>query len=227
MVAAKRRPNRNTTTKGKKPGPPVVSEDDRAVWGAVKASADPLKQSRAKTFRGVENVSRGLPPTPKADPDRAGERQAAASRPVVKSIAEDLVSASRASRTPLTGTKDAKALGPGQLAGLDRKRGERLRRGKLDIEGTLDLHGMTRDAAQAAVRRFLDASQGMGRRTVLIITGKGYAHGSEGVLRSALPQWLNAAENRGRILAYDYAQPRHGGQGAFYVYLKKRREASS
>ena len=226
-MAAKRRPNRNTTTKGKKPGPPVVSEEDRAVWGAVKASADPLKRSRAKTFRGVENVSRGLPPAPKADPDRAGERQAAASRPVVKSIAEDLVSASRASRTPLSGAKDAKALEPGQLAGLDRKRGERLRRGNLDIEGTLDLHGMTRDAAQAAVRRFLDASQGMGRRTVLIIPGKGYAHGSEGVLRSTLPQWLNAAENRGRILAYDFAQPRHGGQGAFYVYLKKRREASS
>ena len=226
-MAVKRRPNRGTATKGKKPGPPVTSEDDRAVWGAVKASANPLKQSRAKTFRGVENVSRGLPPTPKADPDRAEERQAAASRPVVKSIAEDLVSASRASRTPLTAAKDAGALEPGQLAGLDRKRGERLRRGKLDIEGTLDLHGMNRDAAQAAVRRFLDASQGMGRRTVLIITGKGYAHGSEGVLRSALPQWLNAAENRCRILAYDYAQPRHGGQGAFYVYLKKRREASS
>ena len=86
---------------------------------------------------------------------------------------------------------------------------------------------MTRDAAQAAVRRFLDASQSMGRRTVLIITGKGYAHGSEGVLRSALPQWLNAPENRIRVLAYDYAQPRHGGQGAFYVYLKKRREAVS
>ena len=161
-MAAKRRPNRNTTTKGKKPGPPVVSEDDRAVWGAVKASANPLKQSRAKTFRGVENVSRGLPPTPKADPDRAEERQAAASRPVVKSIAEDLVSASRASRTPLTGAKDAEALEPGQLAGLDRKRGERLRRGKLDIEGTLDLHGMTRDAAQTAVRRFLDAEPGHG-----------------------------------------------------------------
>ena len=226
-MAAKQRPNRSKTTKDRKAGPPVVSEDERAVWGAVKASADPLKQSRAKTFRGVDNVSRGLPPTPKADPDRAEERQAAASRPVVKSIADDLVSAARASHSPLTGAKDAKALEPGQLAGLDRKRGGRLRRGKLDIEGTLDLHGMTRDAAQAAVRRFLDASQGMGRRTVLIITGKGYAHGSEGVLRSALPQWLNAPENRIRVLAYDYAQPRHGGQGAFYVYLKKRREAAS
>ena len=76
-MAAKQRPNRTKTTKDRKSGAAVVSEDERAVWGAVKASADPLKQSRAKTFRGVENVSRGLPPTPKADPDRAEERQAA------------------------------------------------------------------------------------------------------------------------------------------------------
>ncbi len=221
-MAAKKRST--GMSQGRKPGPPLVSEDDRAVWGAVKASADPLKQSRAKTFRGVEDVARGLPPTPKFDPDRTQDRKAAASRPVMRPNEDDLGFVSRGPRSPLGGAGEPKALDPGQLDGLDRKRGERLRRGKLDIEGTLDLHGMTRDAAQGAVRRFISASQGMGRRTVLIITGKGYAHGSDGVLRAELPRWLNSADTRSRILAYDYAQPRHGGQGAFYVYLKKSRD---
>ena len=117
-------------------------------------------------------------------------------------------------------------LKPGQLQGLDRRRGEKLRKGKLEIEGTLDLHGMTRSQAQGAVRRFIDASQSMGRRTVLVITGKGYSHGGDGVLRSELPRWLNSDPLRAKIVAYDFAQPRHGGQGAYYVYIKKVRDTS-
>ena len=192
------------------------------MWQAVKESVSPKNLSTTKTFRGIINAADQLPPTPKGDAEGKQARKKASEARF--SIApEELLQGRKPSVSYDTKKKDLK---PGQLDGLDRKRGERLRKGKLDIEGTLDLHGMTRDRAEAAVRRFIDASQQMGRRTVLIITGKGYHHDGSGVLRSALPIWLNSSPLRGKIVAYDHAQPRHGGQGAYYVYIRKIRDRS-
>lgn len=201
---------------------PPVSEEDRSVWQAVKASVSPKKLSTTKTFRGILNAAENLPPTPKSDPEAdTAARQTAPSEARYTLAPDDLLKG-RVSRQ--TASPRKRDLQPGQLDGLDRKRGERLRKGKLEIEGTLDLHGMTRDRAEAAVRRFIDASQQHGRRTVLIITGKGYHHDGSGVLRTALPIWLNSSPLRGKIVAFDHAQPRHGGQGAYYVYIKKIRD---
>ena len=43
-------------------------------------------------------------------------------------------------------------------------------------------------------------------------------------MRGELPRWLNADPLRSKIVAFDFAQPRHGVQGAFYVYIKKVRD---
>jgi DNA-nicking Smr family endonuclease len=58
---------------------------------------------------------------------------------------------------------------------------------------------------------------------LLIVTGKGARGGGEGVLRQALPRWLNMPDLRERVLAFASAHPRHGGAGAFYILLKRRR----
>ena len=55
-----------------------------------------------------------------------------------------------------------------------------------------------------------------------MITGKGLAGG--GILREQVPRWLNQQPNRARVLAFDYARPQHGGEGALYVLLKRRRD---
>ncbi len=117
-------------------------------------------------------------------------------------------------------------LQPGTVVDLDRATGERLRRGALTIDGKLDLHGLTQPEAHAALDRFLDGSAARGRRCLLVITGKGLGDtGREGrgVLRQAVPRWLNEAPNRARILAVMPAQPKHGGAGALYVLLKRKR----
>ena len=111
----------------------------------------------------------------------------------------------------------------GRAAGIDRRSAEKLRRGRLAIEGRLDLHGMTQDAASQRLAAFLERAESEGKRCVLVITGKGLASG--GILRDQVPRWLNQAPNRGRILAFDHARPQHGGAGALYVLLKRRREA--
>ena len=109
----------------------------------------------------------------------------------------------------------------GRAAGIDRRSAERLSRGRLPIEGRLDLHGMTQAAAVERLAEFIARSEAAGKRCVLVITGKGLASG--GVLRDQVPRWLNLPPNRARVLAFDYARQQHGGSGALYVLLKRRR----
>lgn len=109
----------------------------------------------------------------------------------------------------------------GRTSGIDRRSAERLSRGRLPIEGRLDLHGMTQAAAVERLAEFIARAEAAGKRCVLVITGKGLASG--GVLRDQVPRWLNLPPNRARVLAFDYAQPQHGGSGALYVLLKRRR----
>ena len=109
----------------------------------------------------------------------------------------------------------------GEAPGLDKRTRTRLRRGQVDIEATIDLHGLTRTEAHRALNAFLEGSQNAGRRSVLVITGKGSR--GEGVLRDSVPHWLNAEPNRRMIRAFSHAAPKDGGQGALYVLLKRRK----
>lgn len=120
--------------------------------------------------------------------------------------------------TPVPRRRPSEPLTLGKAPGVDRRTAERLRRGQLPIEARLDLHGHTRETAHRALTGFLGASWEAGRRVVLVVTGKG-----QGVLKDAVPRWLNEAPNRGRILLVAQAQPKHGGGGALYVLLRRRR----
>ena len=92
------------------------------------------------------------------------------------------------------------------------------------IEARLDLHGMTQSQAHDRVFRFLEAARNNGLRTVLVITGKGLRRdGQIGVLRSAVPRWLNEPPLRDWIMAFDHAAPRDGGEGALYILLRRRK----
>jgi len=107
---------------------------------------------------------------------------------------------------------------------LERRDKANLRRGRVTIEGRLDLHGMTQAEAHRRLFAFLARARDDGRRTVLIITGKGsHLEGGEGVLRRAVPRWLNEAPVRDWIKGFSYAARQHGGEGALYVLLKRRR----
>jgi DNA-nicking Smr family endonuclease len=107
-------------------------------------------------------------------------------------------------------------------AGLDRRSAERLRRGEMAIAARLDLHGMTQEEAHRALVRFIEASYEAGRRALLLITGKGGSDG-EGVLRRAVPRWLAEPRCRALVLASFPARPRHGGDGALYVLVRRKR----
>jgi len=120
------------------------------------------------------------------------------------------------------------------VAGLDRNSSEKLRRGKMVIEGRADLHGMTRREAYTRLRSFLGSAHRQGKRCVLVITGKGSSHektddasfmggGRKGVLRDEVPRWLSEPDMHRLVLDFRLAQPKHGGAGALYVLLRRSR----
>lgn len=100
---------------------------------------------------------------------------------------------------------------------------KRVRRGKLEIGASLDLHGHTQETGRSALGRFLHAAASRGDRTVIVITGVG--RGGEGVLKRRLPEWLAEHDLRVLVSGFAPAHRNHGGAGAFYVFLRSRRSA--
>lgn len=119
-------------------------------------------------------------------------------------------------------------------SGVDGATARRMAQGRIAPDATLDLHGMTQDHAHSALERFLAVSIALGRRCVLVITGKGgpaerrdegdapWARRRPGVLKSLVPLWLEHSALRGRIANIRAAHIKHGGGGALYVYLKSK-----
>ena len=112
-----------------------------------------------------------------------------------------------------------------RFAGIDRASAERLKRGRRQIEARLDLHGMTQAEAHSALAGFVAGGRVAGRRCVLVITGRGVAGG--GILRHAVPRWLDEPELRRHLLAVATAQPRDGGNGALYLLLRRTSSEAS
>jgi len=104
------------------------------------------------------------------------------------------------------------------LVPLDRREKQRVARGKVDIEGRLDLHGHTQDEAHGALLRFLRNASTSGKKMVLVITGK------SGVLRRQVPLWLALPDFRALVISADPAGIRHGGEGALYVRVRRARD---
>jgi len=106
---------------------------------------------------------------------------------------------------------------------VDRATVERMKRGQVNVEARIDLHGMDQRAAFSALMGFIDTATRAGRRAVLVITGKGAVSGGGGVLRRNAPNWLMSSPLAGRILTIQPAHTRHGGDGAFYVLLRRKK----
>tara|TARA_S200000501_G_C20759534_1_gene715457 strand:- start:386 stop:991 length:606 start_codon:yes stop_codon:yes gene_type:complete len=117
--------------------------------------------------------------------------------------------------------------------GLDRKRHVLLKKGKLSPEKTIDLHGLSTKRAEEEVLAFLFQSYSQGLRLVLVITGKGrnsiqkvsnsvHQTNDIGIIKKSLTSWIKNSDIMPLILHIMPAHSKHGGDGAFYVYLKKR-----
>lgn len=116
----------------------------------------------------------------------------------------------------------------GQPVRMDHKAFGRMTRGKLSPEAKLDLHGMTLAEAHPALTRFILRAYAEGLRLVLVVTGKGRDRDEggpipapRGILKHQVPQWLTQPPLTSSVLQVAEAHRRHGGSGAYYVYLRR------
>ena len=191
---------------GRRPPKRSLSADDQAVWDKVSRQFKPLDRSKAP-----------LRSSPKrSEPDEQ-------TRPAPLKSAHK---ASLAAQTPPPVTKTP----------VDRSSERKVRRGHLEVEGRIDLHGMTRASARRALIGFLKRAHRDHKRVVLVITGKGaskramderrFEPWSEdtaplpGVLRRSFREWMLEPEIAQMVSGYSSAHHRHGGAGAFYVMLR-------
>ncbi len=107
-------------------------------------------------------------------------------------------------------------------AGIDAPTRRKLAKGRLPLEGRVDLHGLSQGEAHALLLSFLHRAHADGRRHVLVITGKGSSMGSDGILRRAVPAWLATPPFRTLVGGHEDAARGHGGSGALYVRLRRR-----
>ncbi|MEX0645022.1 MAG: Smr/MutS family protein, partial [Parvularculaceae bacterium] len=105
----------------------------------------------------------------------------------------------------------------------------RVKRGKLEVERSLDLHGLREAQARTRLQSFIVKAANDGCRCVLVVTGKGRPEAKttedrpRGVIRKRFQEWVDEEPLRGHIARVAPARPKDGGAGAFYVFLKAAR----
>ncbi len=125
------------------------------------------------------------------------------------------------------------------LHNIDRSSAQKVRRGRIDVDGKVDLHGLRQAEAHDTLIRRLLSAQSRGKRIILVVTGKGrsatdrpwakeehddpFTGRGGGVLKAQVPMWLSQEPLRGAIHSVQEAHPKHGGSGALYVFLKRQR----
>lgn len=181
--------------------PKRLTDEDYEIWSRVARTAQRIRPESRNYFRENDEIE---PPSP-GKPEKKAQRL----REAVPKKAE----------TPSAGPS----------VQIDKKLHQRMHRGKLAPESRLDLHGMTLQEAHPVLISFILNAQARGLRLVLVITGKGQKKGDgmiipehRGILKRQVPHWLHAAPCARAILHIKQAHRRHGGDGALYVYLRKK-----
>lgn len=195
----KRRPPDETRAKPPPRGRRLLSEEERQLWDSVARQAKPLRRrvivgKADVTAKAASLPSQVMTPQPKAP---------------------------QSDKPKIVAPKSAPPLAP-----LARRERSQLSRGRTEIDARLDLHGMTQVRAHRALLQFLQRASGDGLRFVLVITGKGRTTGPEserGILRRQVPEWLSLPEFRAFVVGFEEAHIGHGGGGALYVRVRRRR----
>jgi DNA-nicking Smr family endonuclease len=190
----------------------TLSEDDQALWQRVIGDAVPLADPPfPENFSNIQIPDTNpLPQPAPLKPFRIGET--GKPKRVGEKYQPDFANR-YASVSP----------------NMDGRNYQRLIKGKKTIDGTLDLHGLTAHEAQARLLTYVLQAHATGKRLLLVITGKGKTRTqdpyqqSRGVLKQSVPEWLRMTPLAPLVLQVTQAHAKHGGGGAYYVYLRRQR----
>ncbi len=178
-----------------------MTGEDKALWDEIVKSIRPLPGRRTKTGREPEALS------------------------VEEQIAKGAEKNNRPVVAPVIKHRDPPAP---PLAPIDRRLKTKLSRGSAEVDAKLDLHGFTQAEAKSRLLQFLATAQAREHALVLVITGKGKRGGDQwssevGVLKRQVPLWLSMPEFRALVIGFEEAGIRHGGAGALYIRVRRRR----
>lgn len=183
-----------------------LTSEDRRIWSRVTGTVTPPRKRKAARVQTdaahVEVMAQVLSaletrPAPKPPPKRKTTPAA-----------------------PLAQTRPASPRPAAAPEDVEPNRKRRLTRERDPIEARIDLHGFGRFEAEDQLRGFLTSCQARGMRAVLVITGQGRLGG--GVIRASFAEWMHAPALRAVVSGYTVAHQRHGGNGAFYVTLRRK-----
>ncbi|ATE66898.1 Smr/MutS family protein [Rhizorhabdus dicambivorans] len=183
-----------------------LDPDEKALWHKVTATVRPIARRSAKAPPVVTAAETPAAPMPAPKRGRVPPIRLPAATPV-------------AQQKPLAD-------------GLDGGWDKRIRRGATQPDWTVDLHGHSLDSARRLLDGMLDQAVAEGIRVILLITGKPPREEDRnldgrprrGLIRASIGAWLQSSRHAGRIAAVRNAHPRHGGQGALYVILRRVRD---
>ncbi|CAD7337925.1 Smr/MutS family protein [Sphingomonadales bacterium 56] len=172
-----------------------LSSDEQAIWNTLTQSVRPLR--------------------PRPRPEALTER------PVAISTGRSV--------TPLSPRPvDApSARAPATM--LDTSWERRIRSGTLTPDMTVDLHGHSLSSAHARLNQALSSALARDHRVLLIITGKppklsaSSQQSRRGAIRGEIGHWLETSAYADRIASVRQAHPRHGGTGAIYIILRRKK----
>jgi DNA-nicking Smr family endonuclease len=171
-----------------------LTAEDRILWSRVARTVTPLPGS-------------ALPP------DEAIEQPAEPKQPAKKVRSGHRLPVQEQQPVPKSGASPA---------AIDVRTRGRIAKGRVTLDARIDLHGLTQAEAHGLLLSFLHRAHAADLRHVLVITGKGSAPMSEGVLRRAVPAWFATAPFRPLVSGHSAASRQHGGEGALYVRLRRR-----
>ena len=192
--------------------PKSLSQEDRKLWSAVASTVAPARPDKPTFMEDRAKPTQKKKPKPEfyVQDFRIGETATPAhpARDLAPSISD------RMTHVPVR---------------MDHGTHKKMVRGKLKPEARIDLHGMTLAQAHPVLIRFIQSASTGGKRLVLVITGKGKDREDNGpipvrrgVLKHQVPSWLQAPPLNRVVLDIREAHLRHGGTGAYYIYLRRR-----
>ena len=112
--------------------------------------------------------------------------------------------------------------------------GKNIKKRFFKIDKKIDFHGKSLLGAEEIFSSTITECFSRGDRCLLFVTGKGLFkiknndHSAEpklyhGVIRAAFVSWVKSNKFLKYILSFERASIEHGGDGAFYVYLRKNK----
>lgn len=205
----------------KKASPRDLRADEKLLWNLVTRTVTPMRptiaQDEASRDLAEEMASLMMAPIKSAPTNAIGRRSLRTAAPAAKP-SDDAGTSSPSTSKPKPRPTPAPI-----AAHLDKPIYRKIAKGRVAIDGQIDLHDMTQAQALSRLQGFLQQAHDLGYRHVLVITGKGGSPTSEGVLRRMLPIWLNTPAFASIVNGYQAASRTHGGDGAFYVRLRRMR----